>query len=213
MARTRAEQGLKRRMSSRGIVLSAAFLALAAGGTAACDAGGYGDDEFADAGSEWESDRYSGPGSGYGSDSAGSDSAGSDSAGSDSGSGSDSAGSDADSGSEPESDLSADPVGSESGEDEVFYCADEEGEIVDEDMCADGGTSSYFLWHSASYARGLGPGTYLDGGDYFPPGDRAARRAFKLPATGKVSNGTVKTNVVGRSSDGGSTLSSGTSGG
>jgi hypothetical protein len=97
----------------------------------------------------------------------------------------------------------------------VFYCADEDGEVVDEDECADGGTSSYFLWHSSGYARGLRPGTSLDGGDYFLPGDRAARRAFKLPATGKVGNGTVKTNVVGRSSggstggDSGSTLGGG----
>lgn len=53
----------------------------------------------------------------------------------------------------------------------------------------------------------------LDGGDYFPAGDRASRRAFNLPATGKVGNGTVKTNVVGRCSSGGSGLSSGTSGG
>ena len=62
-----------------------------------------------------------------------------------------------------------------------------------------------------SYARGMKPGNYLDDGDYFPAGDREARRAFKLPATGKVGNGTVKTNVVGRGS--GSGMSSGTSGG
>jgi hypothetical protein len=52
----------------------------------------------------------------------------------------------------------------------------------------------------------------LDGGDYFAAGDREARRAFKLPAVGRVANGTVKTNVVGRGS-GDSGAGSGTSGG
>ncbi|GGQ54374.1 hypothetical protein GCM10010166_24140 [Couchioplanes caeruleus subsp. azureus] len=97
--------------------------------------------------------------------------------------------------------------------DEVFYCADEDGEVVDEDNCDDpGGSSAFFLWHSPGYVRGLPTGTLLDGGDYFPAGDRTARRSFKLPPTGKIANGTVKTNVVGRGS-GGSGTSSGTSGG
>ena len=95
----------------------------------------------------------------------------------------------------------------------MFYCADEEGEILDEEYCADADeTSSYFLWYSPNYARGLTPGTQLDGGDYISAGDREARRAFKLPATGKVGNGTIKTGVVGRGSAG-SGISTGTSGG
>ncbi|MEU8233937.1 hypothetical protein AB0C12_30490 [Actinoplanes sp. NPDC048967] len=173
-----------RRMASRKVALTAAFLALAAGGTAACDttyddsddsgytydgyAAGPGSDAVADTGEVDDEDEY------Y---------------------------------EEEEEEEDQGPV------DEVFYCADEDGEIVDEDNCADADeTSSFFLYHSSSYARGLKPGTYLDGGDSFSAGDRAARRAFKLPATGKVGNGTVKTNVVGRGSTG-SGLSSGTSGG
>ena len=98
-------------------------------------------------------------------------------------------------------------------QDEGFYCADENGVVVDEDNCDDdSGTSSYFLWHSPGYPRGLRPGTVLDDGEAFPAGDRTTRRAFKLPATGTVSNGTIKTNIVGRSS-GASGITSGTSGG
>jgi hypothetical protein len=157
-------------MSSHKVALSAAFLALAAGGTAACDA--YPDDD---------TDRYE---TVYNSESDGY-SAGDDPADSDT---------------EEAADLD------EASGDEVFYCADEDGEIVDEDDCdTAGGSSSYFLWHSTGYSRGLAPGTTLDGGDRFPAGDRASRRAFELPATGTVSNGTVKTNVVGRSSGGSGT--------
>jgi hypothetical protein len=173
---------LTRRMSSRTVALSAAFLALAAGGTAACD--GPADDDFSDS-------TYTSDSGGYDSGSSGSGSSGSGSSGI--------------------ADVE-DPEPGEESDDEVFYCADEDGEIVDEENCDDDDTSAYFLWHSSGYSRGLAPGTVLDGGDYFPAGDRASRRAFKLPATGKVGNGTVKTNVVGRSS-GGSGVGSGTSGG
>ena len=161
-----------RRMSSRQVALSAAFLALAAGGTAACDASP-------------DEDTYE---TVYSSDSGGYDPDDSDEPG--------------------DVDESVEETG-----DEVFYCADEDGEIVDEEECdTSGGTSSYFLWHSTGYSRGLRPGTTLDGGESFPAGDRASRRAFGLPAAGQVGNGTVKTNVVGRGS-GSSGISSGTSGG
>ena len=166
---------MTRRMSSHKVALSAAFLALAAGGTAACDAS-----------PDYDSDAFD---TTYSSDSGGY-SAGYDPA---------------------DTDDPAEATEEVTG-DEVFYCADEDGEIVDEENCDDDDTSAYFLWHSSGYSRGLAPGTVLDGGDYFPAGDRASRRAFKLPATGKVGNGTVKTNVVGRSS-GGSGVGSGTSGG
>ena len=173
-------------MSSRKVALTAAFLALAAGGTAACDSPG--DDDLGGSTYEWEADDYNAePGSGSGSGSYESDL------------------------SEAEEEEEAEDE--EAATDEVFYCADEEGEIVEEDYCADADeSSSYFLWYSPSYARGLTPGTHLDGGDYISAGDREARRAFKLPATGKVGNGTIKTGVVGRSS-GGSGIGSGTSGG
>ena len=172
-----------RRMTSRKVALTAAFLALAAGGTAACDTSTYDD-------SDDSTYVYDGQDAGPGSDAV------------------------ADTGEvDDEEYYDEDEEEDQEPVDEVFYCADEDGEIVDEDNCADADeTSSFFLYHSSTYARGLKPGTYLDGGDSFSAGDRAARRAFKLPPTGKVGNGTVKTNVVGRGSTG-SGLSSGTSGG
>ncbi|GAA0420625.1 hypothetical protein Aca07nite_11510 [Actinoplanes capillaceus] len=96
---------------------------------------------------------------------------------------------------------------------EVFYCADEEGMVVEEESCAEEDSDLYLIWHSPTYSLGYPVGTYLDGGDYFPAGDRASRRAFKLPSTGAVSNSTVKTNVVGRSSGGSTTAGGGTSSG
>jgi hypothetical protein len=172
----------KRRLTSRKVVLTTAFLALAAGGTAACDAApsdGYDD--------EYDTTTYGGYDSGY------------------SGSGSYA----------EESDDSGDSGDVDDSEesDEVFYCADEDGMIVDEQDCVDD-TGTYFLWHSSTYSRGLPTGEYLDGGDYFSATDRKARTAFKLPSTGTVRNGTVKTNVVGTGSRTGSgSGSSGTSGG
>ncbi|MGX6601622.1 hypothetical protein ACWKSP_05710 [Micromonosporaceae bacterium Da 78-11] len=169
-----------RRLTSRKVVLTAAFLALAAGGTAACDAS-YPDESDSFDAPTYTDQQNAGPGSGSGT----------------SGSGT--------------SDSDVAPVADDSSDDQVFYCADEEGQIVDEDFCEDDGdNSTYFLWYSPGYTRGLAPGTYLDGGDYIATNDRAARRSLKLPATGKISNGTVKTNVVGRGSTGsGSTLTGG----
>jgi hypothetical protein len=161
-----------RRISSRQVVLTATFLALAAGGTAACDDPS---DE------EWESSTVydSSDSSGFSGYSEPDDSEVDD-----------------------EANDEADDVVVDDGT-EVFYCADEEGEIVDADMCDESDPAgSYFLWHSTGYARNLRPGAFLDGGDNFAPSDRASRRAFKLPATGKVSNGTIKTNVVGSGSSG-----------
>ena len=84
----------------------------------------------------------------------------------------------------------------------MFYCAEADGTIVDEDLCAGGKSAAYFLWHSPYYPRGLRPGAALSGGESFRASDKASRRAFKLSSAGKVSNGTVKTNVVGRGSTG-----------
>jgi len=177
---------ISRRRTSRNVALTAAFLALAAGGAAACDASATDEDD---------------PFSSYVGGPAYSDSG---SSGSEAGSW-DGGGSDADTGGSDESGDEAD-ASDDDQTDEVFYCADEDGEIVDADYCDDDGDrGSYFIWHSSTYARGLTVGSSLDGGDYFPAGDRKARRAYHLPATGKVSNGTVKTNLVGqRSSSSGS---------
>ena len=96
--------------------------------------------------------------------------------------------------------------------DEGFYCADENGVVVDEDYCDDdnnrggGGVGLvplFFIWHSSSYRPGYGVGTKLPpGGNRFAYNDRAARQRFGLPASGRISNGTIKTSVVGKGGSG-----------
>ncbi|GAA4934214.1 hypothetical protein GCM10025331_18980 [Actinoplanes utahensis] len=105
------------------------------------------------------------------------------------------------------------PVAGAAGE--LFYCADADGLVVDEEYCDDD-TGDYYIWHSSSYPRNAPVGTLLRGGGFFPAGDAASRRAFSLPETGRIGNGsTIKTNVVGRGTsgssvtDGGSTSSGG----
>ncbi|GGN20908.1 putative membrane protein YgcG [Actinoplanes campanulatus] len=174
-----------RRISSRQVVLTATFLSLAAGGVAACDSSSPED--------EWESADTSG----YTWD----------------------APAEAEDFEPPvttaPTTTPVEPVTTapieEPMDQEVFYCADEEGMVVEEESCAEEDSGLYLIWYSPTYSRGYPVGTYLDGGDYFPAGDRASRRAFKLPSTGAVSNGTVKTNVVGRSSGGSTTSGGGTS--
>ena len=99
-------------------------------------------------------------------------------------------------------------------QDEGFYCADANGVVVDEDNCDDDnvgvggvGLLPFFIWHSTSYRPGYAVGTKLPaGGSRFAYNDKAARSSFGLPASGKISNGTVKTSVVGK---GGSSRSGG----
>ena len=99
-------------------------------------------------------------------------------------------------------------------QDEGFYCADENGTIVDEDYCDDDdsyhGGPGFFIWHSSGYRSGYPIGSRLPaGGSKFAYNDKAARSSFGLPATGKISNGTLKTSVVGKGGSG--TSSSGKS--
>jgi hypothetical protein len=106
-------------------------------------------------------------------------------------------------------------------QDEGFYCADANGVVVDEDNCDDDGNTGvggvgllpFFIWHSASYRPGYAVGTKLPpGGSRFAYNDRAARQRFGLPTTGRITNGTVKTSVVGKGG-GGTGKTSGKSGG
>ena len=90
-------------------------------------------------------------------------------------------------------------------QDEGFYCADENGVVVDEDNCDDNGSNvgvgllPFFIWHSFGYRPGYPVGYKLPpGGSRFAYNDRASRTKFGLPATGRVSNGTIKTSVVGK---------------
>jgi hypothetical protein len=179
---TLPDRPARRRFSSRKVVLTAAFLALAAGGTAACDAS---PDESDPGGYDADSTVYTDTDT-------------------------DTATADTDSGTDSSSDVA--PEVEETNAKQVFYCADDEGVIVEAANCADDDTGTYLLWHSTGYARGLPIGTRLNGGGGFLANDRDARRAYRLPATGAVRNGTVKTNVVGQSSTA-SAFGDGTSGG
>jgi hypothetical protein len=100
---------------------------------------------------------------------------------------------------------------SQPDEDEVFYCVDENENIVDEDNCDDtrarsGGVGFlplFFLAHSSRYPKGLRPGTKVPaGGAKFAYNDAAARSQWGLPSTGRVANGTVKTGSVGKGGSG-----------
>jgi hypothetical protein len=108
-------------------------------------------------------------------------------------------------------------------QDEGFYCADENGTVVDEENCDDDGNNNggglgllplFFIWHSASYGPGYPIGYRLPaGGSRFAYNDRAARTSFGLPATGRIANGTVKTSVVGKGGKGTSGKTTSKSGG
>ncbi|MEU4687635.1 hypothetical protein [Actinoplanes sp. NPDC023714] len=98
--------------------------------------------------------------------------------------------------------------------DEGFYCADQNGVVVDEDYCDDdyngGGGGGFFIWHSSGYSRGYPVGYKLPpGGNKFAYNDAASRSKFGLPSSGKISNGTVKTSVVGKGGGGRSSSKSG----
>jgi hypothetical protein len=147
-------------MSSRRVALTAGFLALAAGGTAACDSPEPQVVEY---------DTVTTTGDVY---------------------------------AEPDADEDEDVP-----PDEVFYCADEDGVVVEEENCdsAVAPPGVFLIWHSPFYSTSLTPGMMLDAdGESFAPRDRAARRAFQLPRTGPVVNGTIKTGVVGKSGGSGS---------
>ncbi len=113
--------------------------------------------------------------------------------------------------------AACDSSSEEEVQDETFYCATDDGTVVDEDNCDNDDdrvrpVGGFFLWHSVAYAAGYATGSKLPpGGSRFAYNDRAARQAYGLPATGPVANGTVKTNVVGQGGD--STSRSKSSGG
>ncbi len=90
---------------------------------------------------------------------------------------------------------------------EGFYCADANGVVVDEDYCDDDddyhGGGGFFIWHSSGYRSGYPVGHKLPaGGSRFAYNDKASRSRFGLPSSGKISNGTVKTSVVGKGGSG-----------
>jgi hypothetical protein len=91
-------------------------------------------------------------------------------------------------------------------EEQVAYCTDEDGEIVDDDFCDEGyrGGGLFFLYVGA-FGRGLPVGTVLPGGGTrVDPRDTTARRNAGLPASGKVTGGTRVSGGIGSGSGGGS---------
>jgi hypothetical protein len=84
-------------------------------------------------------------------------------------------------------------------EEQVAYCTDEDGEIVDDDYCDDGynGGGPFFLY-LGGFRSGLPVGSRLpSGGTRIDPQDTQARQRAGLPATGKVAAGTRVAGGIG----------------
>jgi hypothetical protein len=92
-------------------------------------------------------------------------------------------------------------VGGDEEEEQVAYCTDENGEIVDEDFCDDdyrGPGAGLFFLYLGGFRPGLPVGTVLPrGGTRINPSDTAARQRAGLPASGKVSPGTRVSGGIG----------------
>ena len=89
-------------------------------------------------------------------------------------------------------------------DEQVAYCTNEDGEIVDDDFCDDGyrGGGLFFLY-LGGFRPGLPVGTVLpSGGTRINPTDSAARQRAGLPSTGKVTGGTRVTGGIGSGTGG-----------
>jgi hypothetical protein len=91
-------------------------------------------------------------------------------------------------------------------QDQVAYCTNEDGEIVDEDLCDDdyrGPGAGLFFLYLGGFRPGLPVGTVLpSGGTRINPTDTAARQRAGLPASGKVSSGTRVSGGIGSGTGG-----------
>jgi hypothetical protein len=90
--------------------------------------------------------------------------------------------------------------GADEPEDEqVAYCTNEDGEIVDDEYCDDDyrGGGLFFLY-LGGFRSGLPVGSRLPtGGTRIDPRDTAARERAGLPGTGRVSGGTRVSGGIG----------------
>jgi hypothetical protein len=86
-------------------------------------------------------------------------------------------------------------------DEQVAYCTDENGEIVDDDYCDDGYSgpgAGFFFLYLGGFRSGLPVGSRLpSGGTRIDPRDSAARTSAGLPGTGKVSGGTRVSGGIG----------------
>ncbi|WP_369252039.1 hypothetical protein [Geodermatophilus amargosae] len=96
--------------------------------------------------------------------------------------------------------------GSEDEQEQVAYCTNEDGEIVDDDYCDDdyrGGGGGLFFLYLGAFRPGLPVGSVLPrGGTRVDPRDTAARQRYGLPGTGKVSAGQRVTGGIGSGTGG-----------
>jgi hypothetical protein len=78
-------------------------------------------------------------------------------------------------------------------EDQVAYCTDEDGEIVDDDYCDDdyhGPGAGFFFLYLGGFRSGLPVGTVLPrGGTRIDPTNSTARQRAGLPSSGKITGG------------------------
>jgi hypothetical protein len=87
----------------------------------------------------------------------------------------------------------------EDEEEQVAYCTNEDGEIVDDDFCDDSynGGGLFFLY-VGGFRSGLPVGSRLpSGGTRIDPRDSQARQRAGLPATGAVAAGTRVSGGIG----------------
>ena len=86
-------------------------------------------------------------------------------------------------------------------DDQVAYCTDEDGKVVDDEFCDDGYNgpgAGFFFLYLGGFRPGLPVGTVLPrGGTRINPTDTAARQRAGLPSTGKVSAGTRVSGGIG----------------
>jgi hypothetical protein len=86
-------------------------------------------------------------------------------------------------------------------EEQVAYCTDEDGKIVDDEYCDDGYNgpgAGFFFLYLGGFRSGLPVGTVLpSGGTRISPTDTVARQRAGLPSTGKVSAGTRVSGGIG----------------
>ena len=95
--------------------------------------------------------------------------------------------------------------GTDEEEEQVAYCTNEDGEIVDDDYCDDGyrGGGGLFFLYLGAFRPGLPVGTVLpSGGTRINPTDTAARQRYGLPGTGKVSAGQRVSGGIGSGTGG-----------
>jgi hypothetical protein len=101
--------------------------------------------------------------------------------------------------------------GTEEEDEQVAYCTNEDGEIVDDDYCDDdyrGGGGLFFLYLGA-FRPGLPVGSVLPrGGTRVDPRDSAARQRYGLPGTGTVASGTRVAGGIGSGTGGNRTSGS-----